>query len=194
MSAQYLRTDERDDLLASLKLVCVSARECQRDIQFWKWILVGTHSSLQAAIVFHLSFGNNLLVAKPKYAKKWLEAHRTEGNYPNMQMDFFLELYEKAKAQEVLGFRLATQASQDESVEMLVTLRNEFVHFMPKGWAIELAGLPGICLNALGVIELLLRGPMQKRWENEAQTANVQGLLAECRVLIQERHMAYQAV
>jgi hypothetical protein len=189
VSDQYLRTDEREDLLSSLKLIRVSAQESQRDVHFWKWILIGTHSALQAAIVFHLSFGNDLLVAKPAHAKKWLQAHRSGGDYPDMHMDFFLDLYEKSKSQSVLGFRLATEASQDQSVETLLGLRNDFVHFMPKGWSIELSMLPEVCLESLKIVETLARGPIRMRWENDEQAEYFEGILAEC----QDRLGAFQA-
>ena len=189
-----MRTDEREDLLSSLQLVRVSARECRNDVQFWKWMLVGSHSSLQAAIVFHLSFGNDLLVAKPAHAKKWLEAHRSGGDYPDMHMDFFLDLYEKAKSHEVLGFRLITEVAQDESVKRLLELRNDFVHFMPKGWSIELAMLPGVCLHSLEVVAAIAQGPIQMRWETDAQAARFESVLAECRNLLRAFQADYDAV
>lgn len=193
MSADYLRTDEQEDLLSSLKLVCISAQECRHDDQFWKWILVGTHSSLQAAIVFHLSFGNSFLVAKPNHTKKWLAAHQSGGNYPDMHMDYFLELYEKAKSQEVMGFRLTTHASQDESVKLLTELRNDFVHFMPKGWSIELAMLPPICLDSLALVEELARGPLRVRWESDSQAEHANALLSDSRDLIRTLQMNYDS-
>ena len=193
MSTPYLRTDEREDLLSSLKLIRVGARKCRDDVQFWKWIVVGAHSSLQAAVVFHLSFGNDLLVAKPAHAKKWLEAHRGNRDYPDMHMDFFLELYRKAKSQQILGFRLVTEESQDQSLERLLELRNEFVHLMPKGWSIELAILPGICLDLLAVVDALAQGPLGSRWEDDAQAEHFEGLLGECRALLQHFQVTYDA-
>jgi len=194
VSAQYLRSDEREDLLSSLKLVHVSARECREDVQFWKWVLIGTHASLQAAIVFHLSPGNDLLVAKPAHSKKWLEAHRTGGDYPTMHMDFFPELYEKAKAHEVFGFRLASTATQDESVRKLLDLRNDFVHFMPKGWSIELMGLPDICLDALQLVKQLAQGPMSMRWYDDTTARRFHVLLGECQQLLEVLRRDYAAV
>jgi hypothetical protein len=193
VSAPYLRTDEREDLLSSLKLIRVSAQECRDDVQSWKWIVVGAHSSLQAAIVFHLSFGNDLIVAKPAHAKKWLAAHRGSGNYPDMHMDFFLELYRKAKSEQILGFRLVTEESQDQSVERLLELRNEFVHFMPKGWSIELAMLPGICLDSLAVIGALAQGPLGSRWEDDPQPEHLESVPGECRALLQQLQVTYDA-
>jgi hypothetical protein len=179
MTDRYLRTDEREDLISSLKLVALSLRHCAADLHYWKWILIGAHSSLQAAIVFHLSFGNDLLVAKPGHAKKWLEAYRGDKDYPDMHMDYFMDLYRKAKIVEILGFHLVTTELQDVSVKRLLDLRNDFVHFMPKGWSIELAGLPQTCLESLNVIAALSNGPIQMRWEDEAQKVRFASVLDE---------------
>ena len=191
MTETYLRTDEREDLISSLKLVRLSAQQCIDDLHYWKWILVGTHSSLQAAIVFHLSFGNDLLVAKPAHARKWLDAYRGDGDYPDMHMDYFMDLYKKAKSEDVLGFCLKTTESHDFSVERLLRLRNEFIHFMPKGWSIELAGLPGICIDSLNVIAAIAQGPIQMRWDDDSQAARFSGVLAECIDLLGKLRDAY---
>jgi len=192
VKSRYLRTDEREDLLSSLKLVHVSAHECRSDVQFWKWVLVGTHSTLQAALVFHLSHGNSLLVAKPAHVKKWLQAYRSGSDYPDMHMDFFLELYERAKSVEVLGFRLVTDRTQDKSVEWLLEFRNEFIHFMPKAWSIELAGLPEICLDSLEVVRALAQGPIRTRWESDAQAERFAYAFNLCRDLLQEHRVAVE--
>jgi len=44
-------------------------------------------------------------------------------------------------------------AAQDQ----LNNLRNEFIHFVPKGWSVELAGLPQICANCINVDEFLIQ-------------------------------------
>jgi hypothetical protein len=37
--------------------------------------------------------------------------------------------------------------SHDKSVRKLNSFRNDFIHFVPKGWTLELTGLPRICLT-----------------------------------------------
>jgi hypothetical protein len=34
-------------------------------------------------------------------------------------------------------------------------IRNQFIHFMPKVWVLELTGLPAICLDCLAVARFL---------------------------------------
>lgn len=45
--------------------------------------------------------------------------------------------------------------SQKDSFRRLHNMRNDFSHFTPRGWSIELAGLPGIFLNMIEVIEII---------------------------------------
>lgn len=45
--------------------------------------------------------------------------------------------------------------SQGESVKRLNRLRNEFIHFVPKGWSLEISGLPQIFFDCLNIIEFL---------------------------------------
>ena len=45
--------------------------------------------------------------------------------------------------------------NHDKSVKQLNSFRNEFIHFVPKGWSLELAGLPDICLDCLEVVQFL---------------------------------------
>jgi hypothetical protein len=106
-----------------------------------------------------LEHGNALLVMKDRVAAKWLEAHRTGAQYPDEQMDFFLGLYDKVKTDVVACYveskKFVAGASHDSSMKKLNELRNGFVHFMPKLWDIEIAGLPVICLDCLDLASFL---------------------------------------
>lgn len=42
--------------------------------------------------------------------------------------------------------------THDRSMARLNDFRNEFIHFTPKGWALQLAGLPTSCLDGLCII------------------------------------------
>jgi len=45
--------------------------------------------------------------------------------------------------------------TQDRSIKKLNSLRNEFIHFVPKGWSLEVSGLPQIVDDCLDVIFFL---------------------------------------
>jgi hypothetical protein len=171
MSDIWLRADERKDAITSLKLYTDSINRCRDDLSYWKWALVSLHSAVQTIMAIYLGFGNNLLVMCQEDAEAWLKAHDDGKPYPNTKMDTFLHLYKKVKSHTVYEYRFAPKAQQGRSMKHLNLFRNEFVHFMPKGWSIELSGMPKICLDCLEVVRELNSVFVRSRWDSEDQAA-----------------------
>jgi hypothetical protein len=184
MIEHWIRTDEREDILSSLKLFIDSQRNVVGDDSYWKWSVISLHSAVQSAMAFHLSFGNDLLVMAQKDAEAWLAAHYNETAYPETQMDSFLKLYKKTKANPIVGYRFEPKRQQGRSIKTLNTLRNEFIHFMPKGWSIELSNLPSIFRDCLGIVSELGEAN-SVRWENEAQFESFKRLVEKAMELVQ---------
>jgi hypothetical protein len=180
MSENWLRTDEREDLLASLRMLRIACDQVRVDLAAWKWVVNITHSALQSAMAFHLSFGNDLPVAKPEDAQAWLTAHEDGTPYPEMMMDGFLSLYKKIKRHEILGYRFVAQGTQGGSVRRLNLFRNEFTHFVPKGWSVEVTGLPVVCLDCIRIVRDLNEKALPIRWSSEEQMEQARVLLEDC--------------
>ena len=179
MSELWLRTDEREDAIASLKLYVDAVSKASLDIVYWKWAIISLHNAVQSMMAFHLGFGNDLLVMTQEDAEAWLEAHDSGVAYPETKMDGFLNLYKKIKKHEILGFKFVPAGQQGGSIKRLNWFRNEFVHFMPKGWSIEMSRMPSICLDNLNIMKSLNDGPVGMRWEDEEQANIFSGLLAD---------------
>jgi hypothetical protein len=73
----------------------------------------------------------------------------TSQEYPGEFMADFSTLLKRA------AIELVPKDGKD--IETLHGMRNDFVHFTPKGWSIELAGLPRIIDTALRLVALLMR-------------------------------------
>lgn len=179
MSEIWLTTDEREDVIASLKLYVDALTKSSSDIFYWKWAIVSLHSAVQSLMAFHLSFGNDLLVMTQEDAEAWLKAHEFGTAYPETKMDSFLNLYKKLKKHQVLGYKFSPSGQQGGSIKRLNWFRNEFIHFMPKGWFVELSGMPNICLDNLNIMRSINEGPVGMRWEDERQARVFSQLLAE---------------
>jgi hypothetical protein len=177
MSDIWFRTDEREDAISSLKLYFDAIKQSDGDISYWKWALISLHSALQSVMAIQLSFGNDLLVMSQEDAEAWLKAHEEGKPYPDTKMDSFLNLYKKIKSHEVFGYKFVPKGQQGKSIKRLNFFRNEFVHFMPKGWAIEMSGMPAICLDCLLIIQELNNGFVRTRWESEEQHTKFEELL-----------------
>ena len=169
MHENWLRTDESEDAIISMTVVAETAPRVLDDIAYWKWTIISLHSAFQSAMVMYLSLGDDLLVMRQEDAESWLAAHDKGEPYPETMMDGFLNLYRKLKATERAGYSFRPNGTQGSSIKKLNSFRNEFVHFMPKGWSIEMTGMPSICKDCLDVIAELDHNFLCMRWESEEQ-------------------------
>jgi len=155
----WLRTDETEEAISGLEMLAETAPSLIADPYRWKWVIISTHNALQGFMVLALRHGNGLLALKDEIAAQWLKAYREGGKYPVEKLDNFLNLYKKVKSDRMLCYghseKFKATPNHNRSVKKLNELRNEFIHFVPKGWSLELTGLPEICLDCLDVIEFL---------------------------------------
>jgi hypothetical protein len=170
--ATHLHTDHWVDAVCSLEAADDFAVRATTDERFWKWLLIAQHSAVQGFMALALEHGNSLLVMRDDVRRKWLDAHEKGAAYPDERMDYFPALYEKVKSNVVCRYvgskKFVPGTSHDYSMGKLNELRNGFIHFMPKAWAIELAGLPKVCLDALDVAHFLGWESMTIIWHDSA--------------------------
>lgn len=155
----WLRTDETEEAISALEMIAEAVPSLIADTYRWKWVIIITHNALQGFMVLALRHGNGLLALKDEIAAQWLKAYREGGEYPVEKLDNFLNLYKKVKSDRMLCYghskKFKATPDHNRSVKKLNELRNEFIHFVPKGWSLELTGLPEICIACLEVIEFL---------------------------------------
>lgn len=159
--AKWIRTDERNELISSLKMVCESVSKVDHDIEYWKWAVIALHNSLQGSMVMSLRAGNDFRIMPEKLAEKCLKAYRENRPWPKVKMDNFPNLYKKVKSIEHMHFltcsrELPEDQERDRAVEKILELRNIFMHFMPQGWSLEVSGLPNIFISLLNMENFLI--------------------------------------
>ena len=71
--SKYVRTDECQDVLASLEQCAFSLAQVRRSERAWKWVILSLHSALQGAMVCHLSGTEQLGALRGDDAKRWRE-------------------------------------------------------------------------------------------------------------------------
>jgi hypothetical protein len=155
--SRYLRTNERQEAVRSLEWAELQARSLLDDPYLWKWVFIALHNAAQGFMVLALWNGNGLLTLRPNIAKKWLEAYNKGGEFPVEKLDEFLNLYKKAKEKTNFNSHGASSfipgSTHNKSFVQLNDFRNEFIHFTPKGWSLQLQGLPHMCLDVLDLIQ-----------------------------------------
>ena len=179
----FVHTDERQDVLASLEHFATSLAEVKQSDGAWKWVVLSLHSALQGAMVCHLSGTEQIGALTPKCAEKWIEWHerdrRGEIHYIKEGLDEFgvpvrrpktrrdqpprdrvanaKELFRRLSSQSKriepgCGKIIKITSEQEKSFERLHDLRNNFTHFSPKGWSIEIQLIEGVIPDILDII------------------------------------------
>lgn len=194
-SRTYLRTDEREEAVRSLEWAAAQSRSIAKDPYQWKWVLVALHNAVQGFMVLSLWNGNGLLALRDKVAAKWLDAHRNGGEYPVEKLDEFLNLYKKVKNKDnfhvIDAGPFIPRATHDDSFIRLNSLRNEFTHFTPKGWSLELRGLPRICLDTLDLIEFFGWNSTAILWHKQALVPRAKRAVKKISATLRELEVAY---
>lgn len=108
----------------------------------------------------------------------------TQDNPPIEQLadplTLFNRLYNGTKRYECgAGEVLVITDSQRDSFRRLHKLRNDFAHFTPKGWSIELAGLAGIFLNMVEVLDKIFADDWPVRYMKSLEREQLRNLLQD---------------
>jgi hypothetical protein len=162
MARDFLYFDEIEDVLSSLDLLALTVPLVKRQRSYWKWVMVAAHSSLQGAMICALRDTAGISVLERDCGREMLEwFHHREDEPPNERLaDFGTLLRRCRKARCMDGHPLKLSEVQTRDVRRLHReFRNEFAHFVPKGWSIEKAGLPRIIRAALDTTEMLMAHP-----------------------------------
>jgi len=152
----WIRTDEAEDVAGSIRHALRCAGYVAEDPQAWKWAALALHSALQGACVCHLTTSFVPVGAvTPRNAAEWIsfsEKSRSDPDArpPRTQLMGLPDLLKAVRKANSAGDRSnnAGIALADAELAWLIrfhdTVRNQFVHFEPMGWSVEVSGIPAI--------------------------------------------------
>jgi hypothetical protein len=146
--AKYLRLTEETNALDYLLRAGQFIKEAENDLSAWKWVVLALHGSL---------YGFAICACKGTNPDNVM--FRTKKGYDNLiSFDRALQLCQDPKRMKMLlhSQPLILTESQKNSIQLLKKeLRNNFEHYSPKGWSIEVHGMPQIAIDVLAVIRFL---------------------------------------
>ncbi len=192
----WIRTDEAEEAIAALEMVGRFAADASRDPFAWRWVILALHNSLQGFMVIAIRDTAGLFPLPEKLAAKWLQAHEARAPYPKERLDSFPNLYRKIQSEEIANHLQAKPfqetRSQRRSVDLLHCLRNQFIHFLPASWSLQVSGLPRICLDCLTIVEFLFRDYRFIIWDKEEHLGRFTAALAEARRVLEPLERDYE--
>lgn len=195
--AHFLHTDEVEEAVSAIEMVSESVAKTRIDIYRWKWALIAMHSAVQGFMVLALRGSNGLLALKDNSAAAWLAAYECGGQLPEERLDTYENLYEKVKSDRLLIFshskKFVPVGSQGRSIKKLKNLRDEFIHFVPKGWSLEVSGLPSIFADCLDLIDFLGWDCGNVIWHDPSMESRAKAAIAAARTCLAELHGYYES-
>ncbi|OYX03628.1 MAG: hypothetical protein B7Z12_09665 [Caulobacter vibrioides] len=175
----WFKTNEAEDVAGSVRHVLRCWPLIPDDPHVWKWIALALHSAIQGACVAHL-----VTTARPvgavtdRNAKEWMEyfeRSRTEDGLlpPRTYLMALPDLLKSARKPDSAGSGAASSPIRINDNELgglegfHNEVRNQFVHFEPMGWSIEVSGMAHLA----ALIGRLLSEIIDAGWAFRNETA-----------------------
>lgn len=173
---EYLHTDEKENAIDFLAMAARFRAEAEAEAARWKWAFIAAHGALYGFMICALTRTNYENVC---------EYDRKLHTYKNKLITFKEALKRVQSTNYICGYVDATpvkvSANQRKDMALLTDLlRNNFEHFTPKLWAIEIAGFPRILSTAADLIEALAFKTGTVFW-TETQANQIRDCLAAIR-------------
>jgi hypothetical protein len=186
MADAWINTNEVEDVIGSIRHVVRTAHFTQEDHLAYKWVLLALHSALQGACVCHLTTTAHPLGAiTQRNAVEWtdfFEKSRTNpgAKRPKTYLMALPELLKAVRKERSAGDQRAESAVaiSDEELRLLKhfndNIRNQFVHFEPMGWSIEITGIASLVELIVRIIEGILDAGWAFRHADDDQRLELQ--------------------
>ena len=164
----WITTDEADDVAGSIRHALLSFDATSKDDHAWKWVALSLHSALQGACICHLTTSASPLGAVTKRnTAEWLNYFEISRSDPSAKApETFLmplpDLLKKVRQPHSAGDRsneIGIIISDQELVwlrDFHDGIRNQFTHFEPMSWSIEISGIPRLAELAARIITEIL--------------------------------------
>ncbi len=190
---EWLRTNEYVDTVETSEFLAEQLQNIKSEPHRWKWVIIILHNLLQGMMVLALKGSHGLNVLFPKDQNRWLEAHGNRKGYPDdLKLNRFPALYKMIKSDEMLMYVYSSsfqpKPNHDSSVALLNSLRNDFIHFTPKSWSIELRGLPTLVLDCLDIAEFLSWESKNVFWSQEELADRIRSAFVSAREACEALH------
>lgn len=171
-----LRIDEKENAIDSLEMSLSFLKKTKENKFYWKWVIIAIYNALYGFMVCALTQGNpdNVLKGSNSYLISFKDA---------------LERIQKKEYLGCFGVKpiILDQKDKKDMEILQKILRNNFEHFSPKAWIIELSGMSIIMNTGLKIIKDLCNLGIMFTF-NEDQLKHIKKLSNEIKLILQNEH------
>ncbi len=176
---KYLHFSEETNALDYLERAGEFIKMTSSDIKAWKWVILSLHGAL---------YGFAISACKGSDYESVLKKTK-KGRERLISLDEALIMCQDPKWMGTLhgGLSLSFSASQKDSIRRLKqTLRNNFEHYIPGGWSIEMHGFPRISMDILDVIRFLSIETYRYQHLNQSRRTKVKSIVFQSKQLLKK--------
>lgn len=175
---KYIRFTEETNALDFLEKAFVFIKNVDANPTDWKWVILSLHSSL---------YGFAVAACRGTDSRSVITVSK-RGHESLIAFDEALRRCEAESFQH--GKRLELSGGEKDSIRKLKKiLRNEFEHFKPKGWSIEIHGMPQIALDTLRAIRSLATECTFYVHLNSTQKRKVQSIVFQSTKILKDNKL-----
>lgn len=185
--AKWLRFTAETNALDFLERAEGFIRQTKSDIKAWKWVILALHGALYGfAISACRSTDYENIIYRTKKGVERL-----------ISLDDALRICQDGKCMGTLygGKPLELTENQKYSIKKFKkSLRNNFEHYIPKGWSIEIHGLPGIAMDILDIIRFLSVETFRYQHLNQSQRRRIKSIIFQSKRLLKKSNLYQEAL
>lgn len=195
MRETWFETSEQQDALYSLRHAALCVGLAGASPENWKWAIIAFHSALQGALACQLSGTMQVGALKAEDGLKWLEYLQRDRapKMPETQLAPIGVLFQRVTTgreetkkhrsvewvKDVDNQIISVDETTRNAFEKLVDFRNDFAHFTPRGWSIEVSGLPLIFSRLAQLISEILNGGWAFRHLSTEEQTKMRSILTD---------------
>lgn len=183
MKPVYLRLTEEINALDYLNKSFYFIKKTPEEKIAWKWVVLTLHSSLYGFAICACRGTNSFSVVN-------------ENRRGQVRLISFSEALKKCQNPKIMHItinskHLVLTESQKKSIwQLKKNLRDNFEHYQPSSWSIEIHGLPHIAIDILDIIRFLALDTNNYVHLSIKQKGKIKFLVSQSRSILQ-KHKLY---
>lgn len=168
---EYLRTDEKGNAIDSLHRAVEFLKNTENDLYDWKWFVIAIHHATHCFMLIALQ--NTDLSGIWEEPEIRRENGLIDSFDPKNKLISFMVAFNRIQESNRMGGYINSKAfpaelyHKDSMDHLNDRLRNDFIHYRPKGWSIHNQYFIDTVRPVLEIIEFLVFDSGRCRFEEE---------------------------